>query len=275
MSEIAPSSSSAEALFVELIALSPADDLPARSDYANVDGSLNEDDIRADLEERRREAASAPAPAWNREHSSGSDSSFKASPCSFKRNISDDGAGPSMVTNVPKRRAVRTEVREETPEELLSTDDEVEADEDEGAPPPLRAPPPSFVPVHVDGFQSADAFDGPREGMAFKLGPAGLGYYPDVGGAPTISVDDLQQAIRQAESARADPLTPSPKPSPGMGFARTRDTSFTTSMYSRALASEARLGQGPPLQFRAARPKAGPLGSPAGPLGSPARPKTP
>jgi hypothetical protein len=30
-----------------------------------------------------------------------------------------------------------------------------------------------------EGFESASAFDGARAGMVFKMGPAGLGYYPD------------------------------------------------------------------------------------------------
>ena len=46
-------------LFDELVAISPVDELPRRSEYTLDDGTLNEDDLRADLQERRREAAAA------------------------------------------------------------------------------------------------------------------------------------------------------------------------------------------------------------------------
>ena len=50
-------SATAEALFAELVTLSPANELPERTDYTRDDGTLDEDDLRADLEERRNEAA--------------------------------------------------------------------------------------------------------------------------------------------------------------------------------------------------------------------------
>ena len=45
-------------------------------------------------------------------------------------------------------------------------------------PPPGAAPPP--VVESVEGFVAADGFQGSKQGMVFKTGPAGLGYYPDV-----------------------------------------------------------------------------------------------
>jgi len=43
-----------------------------------------------------------------------------------------------------------------------------------------KAPPP----VPVDGFEAAAGFDGARQGKVFKLGTAGLGYYPDAAAKP-------------------------------------------------------------------------------------------
>ena len=290
-------SATAEALFAELVTLSPANELPERTDYTRDDGTLDEDDLRADLEERRNEAAArsataALATAALASPTSGSESSFKhlASPSSSKRNIAgDDGSfssGDGSRNNSLKRRAVQFAAEEPSgspaagprvppaPVAVVVADDLWSSDDEEAAAagdhavlsavaPALAAP--DFVPVAVDGFEPAAAFDGAREGMTVKAGPAGVGYYPDAGGASTILVDDLQAALRQAATAKPDPLTPSPRQSPSVNFGRTRDKSFTTSMYSRALASEAVMGRGPPLQFT--RPKAGPSG--------PARPRTP
>ena len=40
----------------------------------------------------------------------------------------------------------------------------------------------------TEGFVAAGAFDGARPGMVFKMGPAGLGYYPDAAAASSVSI---------------------------------------------------------------------------------------
>ena len=35
----------------------------------------------------------------------------------------------------------------------------------------------------IEGYEAASSFQGARKGYAFKTGAAGLGYYPDKGGA--------------------------------------------------------------------------------------------
>lgn len=44
------------------------------------------------------------------------------------------------------------------------------------------------APMSVDGFVAADAFEGAKSGKVFKMGSAGLGYYPDKWA--TLSVSD-------------------------------------------------------------------------------------
>ena len=51
----------------------------------------------------------------------------------------------------------------------------------------IRGPVP-LVPVSLNGFVAAAAFEGPREGMVFKRDLAGLGYYVD---QPLVSRVDL------------------------------------------------------------------------------------
>merc|ERR1740124_2013112 len=158
-----------------------------------------------------------------------------------------------------------------TADEWASTDDEEdekESDKVGAASRGAAASPSGEAPVLVEGFEAAASWDGVREGKCFKLGAAGLGYYSDR--IPdSISLEELHRALMSSPSASAQAkaapaeaaappsevaATPAPIATPNFAeiksrFSRAKDTSFTQSMYARALEQEHKLGPGLPLQL--------------------------
>ena len=157
-----------------------------------------------------------------------------------------------------------------TADEWASTDDE---DDEKEAPKggaasrsaAVPGPPPSGEAfVSVEGFEAAASFLGVRDGKCFKVGAAGLGYYPDC--IPdSISLEALMQSLSASaqpeagsSQAAAPPSTAAPAPAPiatpnfaeiKSRFSRARDPTFSTSMYANALKEEEKLGPGVPLQL--------------------------
>ena len=43
--------------------------------------------------------------------------------------------------------------------------------------------------AEIESYQPADSFHGMRQGMVFKMGPAGLGYYQDAYSDPQSRVE--------------------------------------------------------------------------------------
>ena len=154
-----------------------------------------------------------------------------------------------------------------TADEWASTDDE----DDEKAPDKGRAASRGAADaapsasgealVPVEGFEAAANFLGAREGKCFKLGPAGIGYYPDC--IPDSSLlEELMQSLSASTQPEAGPSQAAAPPvaaappiaTPSFAeiksrFSRARDPSFTTSMYAKALEQEQKLGPGLPLQL--------------------------
>lgn len=154
-----------------------------------------------------------------------------------------------------------------TADEWASTDDEEdEKDADKGgaASRGAAAAAPSGDLAPVEGFEAAASFLGVRDGKCFRLGAAGLGYYTDR--VPdSISMEELQRELMRSPSASAPaeagpaeaaapPSAAAPIATPNFAeiksrFSRAKDTSFTQSMYARALEQEQKLGPGLPLQL--------------------------
>ena len=155
-----------------------------------------------------------------------------------------------------------------TADEWASTDDE---DDEKEAPKggaasrsaAVPGPPPSGEAfVSVEGFEAAASFLGVRDGKCFKLGAAGIGYYPDC--IPdSISLEELMQSLSASAQPEAGPAQAAAPPSAAVAapiatpnfaeiksrFSRARDPTFTTSMYANALEQEQKLGPGVPLQL--------------------------
>ena len=155
-----------------------------------------------------------------------------------------------------------------TADEWASTDDEDDEKEADKGGVATRgaavAAPSGEALLPVEGFEAAASFLGVRDGKCFKVGAAGLGYYPDC--IPdSISLEALMQSLSASaqpeagsSQAAAPPSTAAPAPAPiatpnfaeiKSRFSRARDPTFSTSMYANALKEEEKLGPGVPLQL--------------------------
>ena len=153
-----------------------------------------------------------------------------------------------------------------TADEWASTDDEDDEKEADKGGVATRgaavAAPSGEALLPVEGFEAAASFLGVRDGKCFKLGAAGIGYYPDC--IPdSISLEELMQSLSASAQPEAGPAQAAAPPSAAVAapiatpnfaeiksrFSRARDPTFTTSMYANALEQEQKLGPGVPLQL--------------------------
>ena len=194
--------------------------------------------------------------------------------------LTPDKRPPDELALFAKRIALDEQLPNDlgpTADEWASTDDEEDekdADKSVASRGATVVAASGEAPVPVDGFEAAASFLGVRDGKSFKLGAAGLGYYPDR--IPdSISLEELHRALMkspsasaQAEAGSAEVAVPlseagaaaaaaaaaAPIATPNFAeikgrFSRAKDTSFTQSMYARALEQEKTLGPGLPLQL--------------------------